>query len=61
MMGSVAAVAQSDQIRRLVRSLGRTREKVMYVCFSNVAGSSALQAFAVIAPQYSLANVDPVG
>jgi hypothetical protein len=24
-------------------------------------GSSALQAFVVIAPQYSLANVDPVG
>ena len=28
---------------------------------SRAAGSSALQAFIVIAPQYSLANVDPVG
>ena len=57
MMGSVAAVAQSDQVRRLVRSSGRTREKVMHVRFSKAARSSALHAFVVVAPKYSLANV----
>jgi hypothetical protein len=60
MMGSMAAVTQSDEVRRLVSSSGRAGKKVMHVCFAGPARSSAFDAFVTVAPQYGSANINPV-
>ena len=60
MMSRMTAVAQSDQIGRLVTSASRPRHKVMNISLGATARPFAFDAPELVAPKYAFSNPEPI-
>ena len=60
MMCSMTAIAQSDQIRRLIAAAGRAWEKVMNIGFIRIARPPAFDAPELIASKNALSSSGPI-